>query len=377
MWNISRLYTGEENIDSLTVDALSGVIKGTAGLFSGTANPSSDNLALISSTAGVLSWNNQALLTTSSPAFTALSLNSNALVYTAATKTLTMNTGQLAITGTNAANDATDATNVVTIIGGSGFDGAAVALTNGGGFVLTGGRGSNNGGGAGGFGGDFLITGGAGGNASGGLSGKGGDISIIGGAAGTGGTSSVGGVVYLCGGQENTGFNGSVRLGWANSVTTRGDVYIQSLSGLLLGTTGALSAFTTAGQTGLLKNTVGTWSWDATAYQPKQATVTPMDSGGAVSVLNQIITVNSGSTQTLTLPSVGAGDVGVWLTVVKLGAGKVIIDPADADTIADSTASTGTIFDDVATETYATITLRLVTATLWVIVGAHGTWVTT
>ena len=90
----------------------------------------------------------------------------------------------------------------------------------------------------------------------------------------------------------------------------------------------------------------------------------------------KILTMNSGADTTFSLPSVGAGDVGMWFTFVKLGAGKVTINAADLDTIADS--GTGdTIYNDEATETYATITLILVSETKWTIEGAHGTWITT
>lgn len=99
------------------------------------------------------------------------------------------------------------------------------------------------------------------------------------------------------------------------------------------------------------------------------ATLTTADFG-------KTITVNSGSTQTINLPSVDATNIGGWFTIVKLGAGQVTIDAPDSDLIADSSAG-GTIYNNVAAETYAVITLQLVSATQWVIVSAHGTWTTT
>ncbi len=88
------------------------------------------------------------------------------------------------------------------------------------------------------------------------------------------------------------------------------------------------------------------------------------------------ITVDSSSTQTVSLPSVAAGDEGAWFRVIKLGAGKVIVDAADTDTIANSTGG-GTISNSQSTEDYATITIELAdTGVEWIITGVHGTWAT-
>jgi hypothetical protein len=87
--------------------------------------------------------------------------------------------------------------------------------------------------------------------------------------------------------------------------------------------------------------------------------------------------MNSGSDKTFTLPSVSAVDDGARLTVVKLGAGKVTIQAADSDIIADSTAG-GTIYNNTAAQIYADVNLEYVDATVtWVIRGAHGSWTTT
>ena len=79
---------------------------------------------------------------------------------------------------------------------------------------------------------------------------------------------------------------------------------------------------------------------------------------------------------TFSLPSVAAANIGGWLRFIKTGIGTLTVDAADADLIADSGAG-DTIYNSVALETYATLTIMLVTATQWVIIGAHGTWVTT
>ena len=90
--------------------------------------------------------------------------------------------------------------------------------------------------------------------------------------------------------------------------------------------------------------------------------------------LGKTIRINSASDLTATLPSVGTTQDGYKVKVCKLGAGKVTIDPADSDTIADSGA---TMYNDTATETWAWLILEYVHATTnWNISGL-GTWVST
>ena len=89
------------------------------------------------------------------------------------------------------------------------------------------------------------------------------------------------------------------------------------------------------------------------------------------------IRVTSTSTVTMTLPSVGADEDGALLRFVKCAAGQLTIDAADSDKIADSGAG-DTIYNAVAAQTYATISLEYVHSLVtWVVTGAHGTWVTT
>ena len=89
------------------------------------------------------------------------------------------------------------------------------------------------------------------------------------------------------------------------------------------------------------------------------------------------IRVTSTSTVTMTLPSVGSGENGALLRFVKCAAGQLTIDAADSDKIADSGAG-DTIYNDVAAQTYATISLEYVHSIVtWVVTGAHGTWTTT
>jgi len=87
------------------------------------------------------------------------------------------------------------------------------------------------------------------------------------------------------------------------------------------------------------------------------------------------ITVNSGSAQTVTLPAVTAADIGATVTVVKLGEGKVTVAAAASTYIEDSTSG-GAIYNNAAVPAYAAITLRLVTATQWLLVGGRGAWIT-
>lgn len=92
--------------------------------------------------------------------------------------------------------------------------------------------------------------------------------------------------------------------------------------------------------------------------------------------ISKALSMNNANDKTFTLPSVDVSFIGLGLTFIKLGAGKVTIDAADADTIGDSSAG-GTVFNPVAGETYATVTILLVSATQWAIKAYHGSWLTT
>jgi hypothetical protein len=91
----------------------------------------------------------------------------------------------------------------------------------------------------------------------------------------------------------------------------------------------------------------------------------------------KILVMNSGAEKDFVLPSVDASDLGLTFTFVTIGAGKTIIDPADADVIDDSTATTGNISATAAAGVVPTITIQLVSATQWAIQAANGTWTTT
>ncbi|MFC1658224.1 NosD domain-containing protein [Candidatus Omnitrophota bacterium] len=116
---------------------------------------------------------------------------------------------------------------------------------------------------------------------------------------------------------------------------------------------------------------------DGTLKAAQFANDTYTDSGVTLDSddFGKTITIDSSSTQTVNLPSVGSTDIGAWYRIVKVGTGQVTIDAADSDTIADSSAG-GTIYNDQTGQDYATITIQLVTETEWVIIKAHGTWIT-
>lgn len=88
---------------------------------------------------------------------------------------------------------------------------------------------------------------------------------------------------------------------------------------------------------------------------------------------NQIVTVNSAGNVTLALPPVDDTDIGRKFIFINLGAGRLTIDAPSGDYIADS-SSGGTIYSD---DQNVSITLYLASETIWVILGADGTWTTT
>ncbi|MBI5744541.1 MAG: hypothetical protein HY952_08335, partial [Elusimicrobia bacterium] len=109
-----------------------------------------------------------------------------------------------------------------------------------------------------------------------------------------------------------------------------------------------------------------------------RAVVQAADSGITLTAADfgKIITINSASAQTVSLPSVSAADIGATVRVVKLGAGQVTIQAAASTYIADSTSG-GTVYNSEVSPQYGAITLCLVTATQWMILGGDGVWTTT
>ncbi|KKN59904.1 hypothetical protein LCGC14_0537290 [marine sediment metagenome] len=91
---------------------------------------------------------------------------------------------------------------------------------------------------------------------------------------------------------------------------------------------------------------------------------------------NKTIRMSSADDKIFTLPSVGASEDGERITLAKTGAGKVTIQTADSDKIDSSTAGGGILCNQI-NEIYSNITLEYVDGnTMWIIIGARGTWST-
>jgi hypothetical protein len=89
-----------------------------------------------------------------------------------------------------------------------------------------------------------------------------------------------------------------------------------------------------------------------------------------------ILMMNAATLKTFTLPVVTAADIGMWFTFAKNGAnvGNLAV-AAQAGNYIGLGASGGTATNSDATQTYANITLTLISATVWIITGGWGTWV--
>lgn len=95
----------------------------------------------------------------------------------------------------------------------------------------------------------------------------------------------------------------------------------------------------------------------------------------ALGDLDKVYTFSTSSERTINLPTLTNDDIGTWITVVKLGTGKISIFAPAGATVSDS-SDAGSVYNDNFSETYATITLLLATANKWVITGIDGSWVT-
>jgi hypothetical protein len=114
----------------------------------------------------------------------------------------------------------------------------------------------------------------------------------------------------------------------------------------------------------------------SSAYSGAKERVVAMDTGGTLNVYDSkaTVTVNSSSAQTINLPTINAEDVGIEFTIVKLGSGQVTIQ-APSGVYIDDSSSGGTLYNG-SSETYATVTIRAVTNSKWVVIGMRGTWAT-
>lgn len=82
--------------------------------------------------------------------------------------------------------------------------------------------------------------------------------------------------------------------------------------------------------------------------------------------LGKILIMTAATAKTFTLPAVTAADVGLSIMLMKRGAGKLTIQAGGTDTIQDSTAA-GTLYNDLAEETFALVMLRVIAAGAWMI----------
>lgn len=120
---------------------------------------------------------------------------------------------------------------------------------------------------------------------------------------------------------------------------------------------------------------------DLSSYETLKKVV--VDYNGSVSPvvvvvgdIGKILTMNNGATKVFNLPVIVSGNIGTQITFIKKGAGQVTIQANTGQTIDDG-ASDGTVYNNVASELTATITLLAISTTQWVIVGFNGTWTIT
>jgi hypothetical protein len=76
--------------------------------------------------------------------------------------------------------------------------------------------------------------------------------------------------------------------------------------------------------------------------------------------------MNAAGAKTFTFPSVTVSEIGRWVEFVKKGAGKLTIQAVGTDTINDSGAG-GTVYNDLAEETFALVRLKVIAAGQWLI----------
>ena len=90
--------------------------------------------------------------------------------------------------------------------------------------------------------------------------------------------------------------------------------------------------------------------------------------------LGKIIKADNGSNGIVfKLPSVGRNDVDSWIGFMRLGAGPIIIDAADSDTIEKSSPG-GRLICNEPGRVVASLMLFLASETKWAIFGGCGIW---
>jgi len=80
----------------------------------------------------------------------------------------------------------------------------------------------------------------------------------------------------------------------------------------------------------------------------------------------KILMMNAAGAKTFTLPTVAASEIGLYVTIVKRGAGKVTVQAGGGDKIQDSGAG-GTVYNDLGEETFAAVRLCVIAAGKWII----------
>ena len=88
----------------------------------------------------------------------------------------------------------------------------------------------------------------------------------------------------------------------------------------------------------------------------------------------RVIKVDSADDVVVFLPSVGKSDIDSWLTIMRLGTGKVTVKAADLDTIEKSRPG-GVIFCREVGRVVANLTFFLATETKWAIQHGTGIWI--
>ena len=88
-----------------------------------------------------------------------------------------------------------------------------------------------------------------------------------------------------------------------------------------------------------------------------------------------VSTRDDNDSTTYNLPAINDDDWGGQFIFVKLGRSPMIIHAADGDKIADSTSG-GNIYNNAIAPAIATITLRVVSGSQWMIFYGDGAWVT-
>lgn len=88
----------------------------------------------------------------------------------------------------------------------------------------------------------------------------------------------------------------------------------------------------------------------------------------------KVIRFDNGASDVIcTLMVAGSGDLNCWLTIFRLGTGRLTIIP-DANAHIEVGSKGGKLWCDEPRRAAANVTLQLITPTLWAITGSTGIW---